>query len=243
MRWIFVLITFILSACSCNQGGKNVIRIGIDPTFSPLNFEEMQPYVNGYIEDVLLEVSRFSGMHFEKINANWDTLLEGLDNRSYDAIISSMPPYNFNLAKYSFSQNFLELGPVLVVPSNSHYSDLDALSGELVGVIKGDPSVLVIEKHPEVIIRTYHTIQDLLNAVANGDIEAAVLDYLPAQSYLRDLYVGRLRIATKPLTDVGLQALTLKDQSSRFMRLFNQAIDQMKKKKVLISLRKKWNLQ
>jgi len=242
MRWIAVLLAFVFVSCSCSQNRRGGLRIGVDPTFSPLNFEELQPYVNGYVGDLLLEVASFSGMEFEKVTANWDSLLEGMNNGTYDVILSSMPPYNFNLAKYEFSESFLDLGPVLVVPSNANYSDLKALSGELVGVIVGDPAVLVIEKYPEVIIRGYNTTPELLNAVANGDIEAAVLDRLPALNFVRDLYAGRLKIGTEPLADVGLHTVALKGEAGKFTRLFNHALEQMKKKKTLESLQKKWNL-
>jgi ABC-type amino acid transport substrate-binding protein len=243
MRWLALLLAFFFSSCSCHQNKRgNGLRIGIDPSFAPLNFEELQPYVNGYVEDLLLEVSRFSGMEFEKVHANWDSLLDGMDKGKYDAILSSMPAYNFNLAKYEFSESFLDLGPVLVVPSNANYSDLKGLSGELVGVITGDPAVLVIEQYPDVILRTYNAIPDLLNAVADGGIEAAVLDRLSALNYVRDLYASRLKIATAPLTSVGLRTVAPKGESAKFTRQFNHALEQMKKKKTLDALQKKWNL-
>ncbi len=242
MRLAALLLIFFLTSCSCNQSERGKLRIGVDSSFAPLNFEELQPYVNGFVEDLLLDVSRFSGMELEKVSANWDTLLEGMEQGKYDAVLSSMPAYNFNLAKYEFSENFLDLGPVLIVPANANYADLKGLSGELVGVINGDPAVLVLEKHPEVIIRSYDTIPDLLDAVATGDIEAAVLDRLRAINYVRDLYAGRLKIASAPLTNVGLHTVAPLGESAKFTRLFNQALAQMKKKKTLEELQKKWNL-
>jgi len=244
MRALWILFAFFLASCGCGSkpSHRGVVRVGVDPTWSPLAFDELQPYVNGYAEDFLMEVSRYSGIEFEKINANWDTLLEGMRQDKYDAVLCSLPPYSFNQAKYNFSENFLDLGPVLVVPANANYSDLKNLSGELVGVITGDPAVLVVQKYPEVIIRNYPTIPDLLNAVANGDLEAAVLDRLLASSFVSDLYAGKLKIASQPMTELGLHAVSPKGTSERFIRLFNSSIEQMKKKKTLDNLQKKWNL-
>lgn len=242
MRWFVLLALALLSSCSCQSSKRSSIRIGVEPTFSPLNFEELQPYVNGYVEDLLLEIARYTGLHFEKITVSWDTLLEGVKEGKYDAILSSLPPYNFNLAKYDFSECFLDLGPILVIPINSQYSDLKSLSGELVGVITGDPSVLTIEKYPEVIIRAYDTIPNLLNAVVLGDLEAAVLDRLPALTHVQNLYSGQLKLANAPLTDMGLRAVAPKGEQERFLRLFNQALAELKRKKTVESLQKKWNL-
>jgi ABC-type amino acid transport substrate-binding protein len=76
----------------------------------------------------------------------------------------------------------------------------------------------------------------------NGEIEAAVLDRLPAAAYVRDLYNGKLKIVGEPLTNAGLHAVTKKD-SGHFIDSFNKAIAKMKKKGVLDSLEKKWQLQ
>jgi ABC-type amino acid transport substrate-binding protein len=240
MRLVLLLLAFLVSACG---GGRHaVVRIGVDPTWSPLAFDELQPYVNGYTEDLLLEVARYTGMHFEKIPVNWDTLLTGMQEGKYDAVLCSLPPYNFNLAKYDFTENFLNLGPVLVTPANAHYTHLKQLAGEPVGVISGDPAVLVLETYPEVIIRNYNDIPDLLNAVASGEIEAAVLDKLRASNYVRDLYASKLKIASEPMNDVGLHAITRKGASEKFVRQFNHAIESMKKRKTLDDLQKKWSL-
>lgn len=244
MRWLSLFIAIFLASCSCSSNGakRGVVRIGVDPTWSPLSFDELQPYVNGFTEDFLLDFSKYSGMEVVKVAANWDNLLDGLREGQYDAVLCSLPPYNFNMAKYEFSKNYLELGPVLITPSNAHFTDLDQMNGELVGVISGDPAVLVVQKYPEVIIRNYNSIPDVLNAVASGDIEAAVLDRLPASNYVRDFYAGKLKIAASPMSEVGLHAVTLKGKSDRFLRLFNQNLEQMQKKKSLDSLQKKWSL-
>ena len=59
---------------------------------------------------------------------------------------------------------------------------------------------------------------------------------------MRDLYAGRLKIASAPLTNVGLHTVAPLGESAKFTRLFNQALAQMKKKKTLEELQKKWNL-
>lgn len=239
------LLAFLafLSSCGCSSNSRHgTLRIGVDPSWSPLSFEELQPYVNGYTDEFLQDVSRYSGIEFNKIGANWDTLLQGLNEGRYEAILCSLPPYNFNQAKYDFTENYLDLGPVLITPANANYTELSQMNGELVGVIAGDPAVLVVEKYPEVIIRNYNSLPDVLEAVASGEIEAAVTNRLPAAKYVQDLYVSKLKIASAPMNNVGLHAVTLKGKSSRFIRTFNTSIEQMKKKKTLEQLQKKWSL-
>lgn len=244
MRWFFLLALALFSSCSCgHQSRRGLLRIGVDPSWYPLNFEELQAYVNGYTEDLLLEISRYEGLAFEKVPANWDTLFEGMHEGKYDAILSSMPPYAFNAARFDFSENFLELGPVLITSSDASYRELSQLSGELVGVLSSNPAVLLVEKYPKVIVRNYPSIPDTLNAIVNGEIEAAVLDRLPAVNFVRDLYIGKLKVASGPLNEFGLHLVAPKGKAEKLLRAFNNALGNFKKKKKLEAFQQKWNLR
>jgi ABC-type amino acid transport substrate-binding protein len=245
MRRIYTFLCLLIALAACSSGGQGrlgTFRIGIDPTWAPLNFDTQQPYVNGYTEDLLLEIAQYNGVAFEKISAGFDTLLDGLGKGQYDAILTSMPPFEFNTARYDFSQNFLETGFVLITSQDSKYAKVKELSNRLVGVISNSPAVLVLEKYPTIIIRSYSSFPDALNAVMDGEIDAAVLDRLPASAYVRDLYNGKLKIVGAPLTSSGLHAVAKKD-SGHFIDSFNKAIGKMKKKGVLDTLEKKWQLQ
>ena len=241
--FIICLLSLFLGSCSCSgSGGKERLRIGVDPSWSPLNFDELQPYVNGYAEDLLLEISQYSGLEFEKVQANWDSLLDGMQRGQYDAALTSLPPYSFNQAKYDFSIDFLALGPVLVATTNAKYTEPHQLSGELVGVLMGDPAVLLLEKYPEIIIRPFNSVPELLDAVVSGELEAAVLDRLPAMSYVRDLYADQLKIASEPLAKSGLHLIAPKGKLQPLIRAFDKSIERFSKKDKLSKLQKKWHL-
>jgi polar amino acid transport system substrate-binding protein len=243
MRIIYLcLLAFFVSCSSGPKAPSAIYRIGIDPIWAPLDFGPQQAYVNGYTEDILLEVARINNIAFEKLSGDPSTLLDDLLKGKYDAVLSSLPPYEFNKGKYDFSKNFLNTGFVLVVASNTRYKKLSDLSGELVGVIADSPAVLLIEKNPDVIIRSYPAIPAVLDAIMNGEIEAAVLDRLPVAAYVRDLYSGKLQIITPPLTDSGLHAVAKKD-AGPLIHLFNKATSKMEKKHTIDRLEKKWQLQ
>ena len=75
---IFRLLVLALLACGCSCGSdssRGGIRIGVDPLWYPVDFGPQTSYVNGYTEDMLLEMARYSGLRFELITARWDNLL------------------------------------------------------------------------------------------------------------------------------------------------------------------------
>jgi len=243
-RGILFLGLLILQACSCGNGGlsRGTLRIGIDPNWYPVDFGTQTSYVNGFTEDLLLEIALYSGIEFERMPANWDNLLDGLREKKYDAVLTSLPPYEYNRAKYDFSGNFLDLGPVLIVPADVQEMDLDNPKGGLVGIISGASTVFELEKHPGVIIRNFDSIPDLLNAVVAGAVDAALLDRIPAVNYVGDLYAGKLKIVGSPLTEAGLHLVAPK-RNARLVGLFNSSLDRLKKNKTLDTLLKKWQLE
>jgi polar amino acid transport system substrate-binding protein len=215
----------------------STMRVGVDTKWYPLDFGPQTSYVNGFTEDLLLEMARYNGMQFEMISANWDTLLDGLKANKYDAILTSMPPYEYNMAKYEFSKNYLDLGPMLIVQAASNAKDLSDLGRQMVGIITNDTTALILEKHPTIIIRSYSSIPDLLNAVASGDIQGALLARIPAVNFVGDLYINTLKIVGEPLSDAGLHLVAMKGTR---IQGFTKTLDSLKKKKTLSTLLKKW---
>ncbi len=239
----FLAILAIFShGCGCDRGGRGSIKIGVDPNWYPLVFGAQNSYVNGFTEELLLDISKQSGLEFERLSGNWDALFEGMKQGHYQAVLSSLPPYEFNLALYDFSHNFLDIGPVLIVPEGGPKSDLDKMSGEHIGVIAGDPAVLILQKHEGLIVRNYHSIADLLEAVANGEIEGALLNRVLAGSYVSDLFAGKLKIAGPPLSDAGLHLIVIKGKQPYLVAQFNKSLTLLKKKKRLQALLRKWQL-
>lgn len=233
---LFLLALFFHScSCSSNQSG---FRIGCDPDWYPSNFGPQTSYVNGYTEEMLLEMAHFSGMNFELVRANWDSLFDGLRAKKYDAVLTTLPPYEYNRAKYDFSDNFLDLGPVLIVSLNAEKNSLDALGGDLVGIIANDPAELILAQHPTIVIRQYPSIPALLDAVAQGDIHGALLAHIPAVNYVSDLYSGVLHIVGQPLTHQGIHLVGPKGS----IDAFNRNLASLRKKSVLEKLQQKWEL-
>jgi len=241
----FVVVCACISAIflpGCGNGGGKGLRIGIDPNWYPQNFQGQEAYVNGYVEELLLEISKYSGLEFQRVNANWDTLLDGLHHHRYDAVLSSLPPYNFNTAKYDFSRDFLNVGPVLITKINSEAQELKDMTDKVIGILSVDQQLLIMQKYPDILIRNYNLASDALAALKNREVEGVIIDRLTAISFLRGIYAGQLKVAGGPLNDLSLRLVTMKDAHSGDLKKFNKSLQYLAKKKKLQKLQKKWRL-
>ncbi len=218
-------------------------EIGIDPSWYPLDFQERQTNVFGFSTELLTQISLEENIEFSILNTNWDSLLDGLTTQKYQAILSSLYPYNFNQNIYSFSEPFLNTGPVLVASIQTPELSLKDLSGKTIGVLEGSPEILMLEKDSTISIRSYASVPDTLNDLVAENIHAALLPALNATAYVDHLYFRKLKVASKPLNDQGLRLITLKEKEPKLLEKFNKALEHMKKNKSYTELISKWNLE
>ena len=238
-KFFLSCLLFLLWGCGSNP---KPYQIAIDPTWYPLNFEERQNNILGFTNELLLAISLEKDLPLSLLQVNWDTLFEGLKKQKYQAVFSSLYPYNFNQDLYSFSDIFLPIGPVIVVPKGSSIHSLKKLEGMEVGALAGSPEILLLEKYPSILIRPYESIPQALSAIASGNIQGAILPILPTSAFIQNLYYKKLMIASKPITEEGLRLVTLKDQNLKLIEQFNKALKHMKETGSYDKLLTKWGL-
>jgi polar amino acid transport system substrate-binding protein len=242
IRNLFVIVLFF-HGCSCGKpSNDSKPKIGIDSSWSLLNFGNQTAYVNGFSEELLMEIAAREGIQFEKVSANWDVLFSGLKENKYDAVLTSLPPYTFNLAKYDFSQNFLALGPVFIVPVHATYKKLSQIINMPIGVLNGDSSANILGKYPDIRVAYYTSVPDLLNAAVTGDVAGVLLSRIPAINYVSDLYKNKLKIVSAPLNDEGIHLIAEKGKQEALIQSFDEGLKILKKNKKLKNLLRKWSL-
>lgn len=242
-KTLFLLfLSFTLLITGCGKKKTYDYRIGIDPTWYPLELPGLDSNIVAFATELLQEVSQTRKMQIGLVTMSWDNILSGLQEKKYDGIFSSMYPFVFYEKKYSFSDPFLSTGPVLVVPINSKIHSLEKLKGKEVAVMPGSVGSVILEKYPDVLQRNYDIVPDALNAILTETVDAAVIDHLIAKAYIQNLYHEQLKIATLPLNDQGLRLITLYKQSPALIKEFNKGLHKLKDNGKYDELLKKWSL-
>jgi polar amino acid transport system substrate-binding protein len=154
----------------------------------------------------------------------------------------SMLPYNFNLPKYDFSDPFLKTGPVLVVRYDSKIDSLNNLDGKEIAVQRGSSDANILEKYPNILIRIYDSLPEVFNAINAGSLDGAIAPSLLAESYTKDLYNKKLKVATPHLNDDGLRLITLNGKSTPLRDSFNRGLKNLKSNGTYDKLAQKWGL-
>ncbi len=238
MKGIILSVFLFLASCGI-QSNNGTYNIGIDPTWYPLEVEQKQAQVMAFSNEILQEIAKIEKLELKITKMSWDNLEDGLMKKQYDAILSSKQPYIFYEKLFGFSDPYLMTGPVLLILTSSTFQ---GMQGKEIGVIAGSSDIALLEKTPGIILRTYETPPQMLNAVASGNIDGAVIQVLMAESYTQDLYQGKLKIVTSPLDDEGIRMITLYNKNNDLINYFNDGLNQLKQNGKYLKLLQKWNL-
>ncbi len=240
-RRVALLLPLVFLLGACGAGGKTY-RVGMDPSWYPINLQGKEANVYAFANELLVAIGREEGVFFERVTMSWDNLIFGLKEKRYDGMLSSMTPRMFLEKTYTFSDPILHVGPVLIIKDGMKVSALGQMNGKEIAVDTLSSETVLLERFPGVIVQHYYSIPDGLDDVIAGIYDGILVNYVQATSYVRDLYFGKVKIATPPLNDAGIRLLTLNGDNAELLEVFNRGLDKLRSKGKLENLLKKWEL-
>jgi ABC-type amino acid transport substrate-binding protein len=243
IKHFFITICFGLLA-ACGSSHKNgSYTVAYDPAWMGLDLMGQQNTITGFSRDLLKEIGKVEKIKFSFVSMSWDTLIPNLKAKQYDAIFSSLYPYIFNQTYFDFSSPYLLTGPAFVLPLDSKATSIADFSGKEIGVIADSPAILYLEKNPEILIRTYDLIPDMLNDIVAQNIEGAACDILIASAYCNNIYHDSLKVVGPPMNDSGLRLVALEQSSlTNLIQAFDDGLAKIKKNGTYRKLLEKWTL-
>ncbi|MCC5831515.1 MAG: transporter substrate-binding domain-containing protein [Chlamydiales bacterium] len=241
-RILLCLLVFFVS-CGTTKPKLGPYSIGRDPTWFPLELGEMAVNITGFTNALVQELRRAEGKNFRVVDIGWIQLFQGLEEEDYAGVFTSLDPNPITENSYSFSDPFLYLGPVLVLPVDSDLQSLLDLEGTIVGAYKYDESILILQSYPSILIETYQQFTDALQAIVDGRLEGALVPNLVAGSLIPALFADRLKIATEPLSNKGLRLVTLKNKHIELIESFNRGLEKFREDGTYIELRNKFGVK
>lgn len=240
--FLLLLSVVMLTTLGCNKKEKQY-RIGVDPSWYGVELDGKQPNVYAFSNELLQEIAKIKKNHFDRVNMAWDNIVQGLKERKYEGILSSLTPYPSNESTYHFSEIFLQTGPVLLLRSDINLSASEGLTGKEIAVNSQAYEGLLIQKYHGAIPKFYDSISSAMNDILNDVIDGALIPFIPAQVYIQDQYQGKIKIATSPLNDEGLRLITMQGSNKELIAIFNEGLKKLHENGIYAKLLKKWDLE
>lgn len=230
-----------MAGCEKKPSGYDY-KVAFDPAWYSLEMQGRESQLTAFSSELIEAIGKEENLRIGVYQRSWSNLMLGLQDNDYQAICTPMQPYLFYEKLYVFSEVYLATGPVLVVGAKSSWNGLSELGGHEVGIVRGSPYALILEKFPNIIQRTYDSPQAALDAVSHGNLEAMLLDILTAEAFTHDLYQGQVKISSAPLTQEGIRLVGIHGKSEALVRRFNRGLSKIKSNGTYSKIAQKWGL-
>ena len=200
MKKMIALMLALLMAASlfaCGEkapAGDDTLVMGTSADYAPYEFmypDESGEMVFGGIDiSVAQAIADSMGKELEVQNMSFDFLLNNLASGKCDMVLAAIEVTPERLESADFSDPYYtDLPKMIVVPADqaSAYATLNDFDGKLVGAQTATTNVeIVTNDMPGAQLNSQTTVTDMFNMLANGKLDAVVVDGAIAMQYVEN---------------------------------------------------------
>ncbi|WP_419174242.1 ABC transporter substrate-binding protein [Desulfosediminicola sp.] len=156
---------------------KGEITMAMSGQYPPFNFVDDQNHLTGFDVEIGNEIAKRIDVKGTPVSTAWDGIIAGLLANKYELICGSMAITEERLKSIDFSDPYYRSGAQLFVKKGSALTSVADLDGKKVGVTLGTTyEKWVRENIPNVDIRTYKGVPDMILEVSTGRIDGFITD-------------------------------------------------------------------
>ena len=192
-KFVFLLsaMMLILSACGtkkadgekeakANEGKPELVEKGaltfsMTGQYPPLNFKK-DGKLTGFDVEIGTEIAKRIGLEANPVTNPWETIIQGLKAKKYDAIIGSMTATPDRDKQVDFTNPYYLSGAqIFVAEGNSDIQSKEDLKGKKIGVIQASTWKDMAEELSDQV-KGYPTDVNALQDLALGRLDAVITD-------------------------------------------------------------------
>ncbi len=219
---------------------SGVLRVGMDVAYPPFEYLNEHNEIVGFDVDLSHEIGRRLGLEIALVNIPYDGLYDALVTGQVDVVISALVAADEFEARADFTQPYFNAGEHLIVPVGSPISEMPDLEGRTLAVEYGSGGDVEARRWQrrlsELVIERYPDPDGALQAVIDGEADAALVDGISA----------RLAVGQNPTLSVAgivtdtLFAAAVPPESFTLLEQLNGALVEMRRDGTLDALTEKW---
>jgi polar amino acid transport system substrate-binding protein len=240
IRRSLLLSTLAVLTCAATgaHAQSNVLRVGTDATFPPMEFVENGKRT-GFDIELVEAVGKAMGKQVEWVDIDFKGLIPGLISKRFDMAVSAIYITDERKKVVDFTEPYYAGGLVAMVKEgNTSINKLADLDGKKVSVQVGTKSVAYLTQHfPKVQRVEVEKNQEMFNLVDIGRADAAVTGKPAAYQYVRTR--PGLRVIEEQLTTEEY-GMALRKDSADLTKAVNAALAKLKSDGTYDAIVKKW---
>jgi branched-chain amino acid transport system substrate-binding protein len=153
------------------------IVIGTNAEYPPFEMVDDAGNIIGFDPDLMEAIAEAAGFEFEWVNTRWDGIFVALASGEFDAVISAATITEERAQTVDFSDPYFNAGQMIAVRADETEIKTDAdLAGKKVGVQLGTTGDIWLTEQTQAEVVRYDENTLAFQALAAGDVDAAVCD-------------------------------------------------------------------
>ena len=251
LTMILLSLSLLLSACgSSDNSNKNTkesagttakeeFKYGMSGLFKPFNYKE-NGELTGFDVEIGKALADKMGMKPVPVTNPWETIIQGLLAKKYDAIIGSMTITDERKKTVSFSNPYYRSGSqVFISGKNQTIKSLEDLKGKKIGVVKASPygdSARKLTDKDKVI--EYDSDLTALMDLPTGRLDAVITDQMVGFRVIKEKAIDIKDIGD--LISQDDQAIAVRKDNPALLEKLNKALDEIIKDGTYDRISEKW---
>ncbi len=222
------------------KAGKLVIAL--DPSYPPMESEDMDGKLIGFDVDVGRELAKRLGVKAEFMVMGWEGIIGGLVSNRYDVIVSSMNITADRQTQIDFVE-YVRMSQMIVAKKGLAIKGEQDLAGKIVAVPTDTTSYDYIQTAKSKglavkEIRAYRLASEVFMAVKTGHADALVVDE-PVARYFTKLDAASFSVAGRAMAPEPI-GVGLRKTAPELREAVTKAIQAMKKDGTMKRLSEAW---
>jgi len=227
---------------SCAESIKRRLIVATSASMSPMEMIDQDGTIAGFDIDIIRAVAKEADFHVEIINHAWKDLFPGLEQGTFDAVISTVTITEKRRERFDFSVPYVTIGQVLVIPSEMNNAQgLAGMEGMKVGAVEGSLGAYEVKRSSGIQLKDYDEIGHAFQDMATGRIQGVVCDYITAADLIsgNDIYMERFRIAGPPFTRQEC-GIAVRKGNTGVLDMINRGVLAIQSKGIAEQLETRW---
>ena len=202
-----------------------VIRLGVDPEFSPFEYIDDERYLGMASDYVRLLNQRLRLNLTVEQNLAWDEAVEKAKVKEID-VLPAVGVTEDRKQFLIYTQPYLNFQRVIITRSDKPFIlGLDDLVKERIAVQKNSSHHGFLLENSSIMPLEFETLQDTLLAVSGGKADALVGNVASATYWIRQLNLTNLKVAAPVSNDVQSLHFAVRNDWPELVSIINKGLD------------------
>ncbi|MDO1605187.1 transporter substrate-binding domain-containing protein [Lactobacillus sp. YT155] len=170
------LLVLLLVGCGKSSDNltkqKDTLTIGLEGTYAPYSYREGDK-LTGFEVEYGKAIAKKLGLKAKFVPTKWDSLIAGLNSKTFDVVINNVSTNKERKSHYLFSEPYIYSKSVIITKKDSPIKTVDDLKGVKVAEGTGTDNYQKAEKFQADIISS-PDFQSTMSMIENDRIKATI---------------------------------------------------------------------